>query len=65
VGVLGMEDKVITIGNGEVGGFSSRLADALNGIQYGKIADELGWTVEVELPLTRPSKKPALPEFVL
>lgn len=65
VGVLGMTDQTLTINGGEVGPLAQKLSDSLNGIQYGRIPDELGWTVEVKIPTVRQSKAPTIPEFAL
>ncbi len=44
VGVLKWGDKVMKIGEGKIGDISQKLYDTMTGIQYGKIADEFGWT---------------------
>ena len=48
VGKLVFKDYTLTISNGEVGELSHKLYSTLNGIQTGAIADEMGWTVEIE-----------------
>ncbi len=45
VGKLRYKDTVMTIGDGGIGELSQKLYDSVTGIQWGKIADELGWTV--------------------
>ncbi|MBA3029715.1 MAG: branched-chain amino acid aminotransferase [Desulfobacteraceae bacterium] len=40
-------EKVITIGNGQVGPIASRMFKELIDIQYGKSEDKFGWTVAV------------------
>ena len=47
VGELKFKNKSLTIGDGGVGTLAQRLYDTLYGIQTGKIADDMGWTVEV------------------
>ena len=47
VGHLKWGDKVMDINNGEIGPVSQMLYDELTGIQWGKIEDKFGWTVEV------------------
>ncbi|MBP3414036.1 MAG: branched-chain amino acid aminotransferase [Clostridia bacterium] len=47
VGELKYEDLVMTINNGEIGEISQKLYDNLTGIQWGRLPDEFGWTVEV------------------
>lgn len=48
VGKFVMGDKEIVINNGKTGEFSQKVYDTLTGIQYGRIKDEFGWTVEVK-----------------
>ena len=48
VGELRYEGDVAYINNGEIGEVTHKLYDTLTGIQWGKIPDELGWTVPVE-----------------
>ena len=48
VGELRYEGDVAYINNGEIGEITHKLYDTLTGIQWGKIPDELGWTVPVE-----------------
>ncbi len=47
VGELKYNGKIMKINNGEIGAISQKLYDTLTGIQWGKIKDEMGWTVEV------------------
>ena len=47
VGKLRYVDDVMVINNNEIGELSQKLYDTLTGIQWGKCADEFGWTVEV------------------
>ncbi|WP_017755159.1 branched-chain amino acid aminotransferase [Calidifontibacillus oryziterrae] len=48
VGQLLWNNESITLNNGETGPLSKKLYDTLTGIQYGKIEDPFGWTVEVK-----------------
>lgn len=48
VGTLRWEDHIMQVQDGGIGEFSQRFYDTVTGIQTGKIADELGWTVEVK-----------------
>lgn len=48
VGQLKWGDNIMTINNGEIGEISQKLYDNLTGIQWGKIEDKFGWTVEVK-----------------
>ncbi|HEX3038348.1 MAG TPA: branched-chain amino acid aminotransferase [Oscillospiraceae bacterium] len=48
IGQLKWGDDVMQINNGEIGEISQRLYDTLTGIQWGKIKDTMGWTVEVK-----------------
>ena len=47
IGHLKWGDDIMLINNGEIGPVSQRLYDTLTGIQWGKIKDTMGWTVEV------------------
>ncbi|MBQ9764640.1 MAG: branched-chain amino acid aminotransferase [Lachnospiraceae bacterium] len=47
VGSLRWEDHIMQVKDGGIGEFSQKFYDTVTGIQTGKIADELGWTVEV------------------
>ena len=44
VGVLRKGERIIEINGGKVGDVSQKLYDTLTGIQFGKIADDMGWT---------------------
>lgn len=48
VGTLKYEDKVMEIGGGKIGALSQKLYDNLTGIQWGKLEDKFGWTIEVK-----------------
>ena len=48
IGELKWGDDIMKINNGEIGPISQRLYDELTGIQWGKIKDPFGWTVEVK-----------------
>ncbi|RYZ73748.1 MAG: branched-chain amino acid aminotransferase [Proteobacteria bacterium] len=48
VGQLGFEDRTITIADGRPGAISRELYATITDIQYGRKADEFGWTVEVK-----------------
>jgi len=48
IGELDWAGNKITINNGETGGLAKRIYDYITGIQYGKVKDEFGWTVEVK-----------------
>lgn len=47
VGHLKWGDKVMEINDNKIGEISQRLYDTLTGIQWGKIEDTFGWTIEV------------------
>lgn len=47
VGTLKYDDKVMVINDDKTGAISQHLYETLTSIQYGKIADEFGWTVKV------------------
>lgn len=47
VGELRYEDEVALINDGQIGSVTHKLYDTLTGIQWGKLPDELGWTVKV------------------
>ncbi|MFR8411990.1 MAG: aminotransferase class IV, partial [Butyricicoccus sp.] len=46
VGELRYEGDVAHINNGEIGEVTHKLYNTLTGIQWGKLPDELGWTVK-------------------
>jgi branched-chain amino acid aminotransferase len=48
IGELGMGDKRVVIGGGQIGHLTQRLYDTLTGIQWGTEPDPYGWTVPVE-----------------
>ncbi len=48
VGHLKYNDKIMIINDGKIGAVSQKLYDTLTGIQWGKLADPFGWTVEVK-----------------
>ena len=48
MGLLDTGDIQMTINNGEIGEVAQKLYDTLTGIQWGRIADEFGWTVKVD-----------------
>lgn len=48
IGELKWGDKVMPINNGEIGTISQKLYDNLTGIQWGRLEDTHGWTVEVK-----------------
>ena len=43
VGHLKWGDKVMEIGNNTIGAITQKLYDTMTGMQYGKIADDMGW----------------------
>ena len=47
IGQLKIGDKLLEINDGEIGFLSQRLYDTMTGIQWGKLPDEFGWSVEV------------------
>ena len=47
IGQLKWGDELMEIGGGKIGEISQRLYDGLTGIQWGKLPDTFGWTVEV------------------
>ncbi len=48
VGHLKWNDKVMEINDNKIGKISQMLYDTMTGIQWGKIEDTFGWTVEVK-----------------
>lgn len=47
VGVLGLEERILTINEERTGDISQKLHQLLTDIQYGRVADRRGWMVEV------------------
>ena len=48
IGELRWGDDVMVINDGKIGEISAKLYDNLTGIQWGKLPDEFGWTVDVK-----------------
>ncbi len=48
IGELNRDGNKMIINNGEIGAIAHKLYDNLTGIQWGKQADTLGWTVKVD-----------------
>ncbi len=48
VGELRYKDDVVTINDFKIGELTQKLYDTLTGIQWGRLEDEFGWTVEVK-----------------
>jgi branched-chain amino acid aminotransferase len=48
VGELKYEDRIITVGEGEVGPVAQRLFDTMTDIQYGRAEDTMGWVEPVD-----------------
>ena len=49
VGAFGIDDRVVTVGDGRIGALSAELFQTLNDIQYGRRPDPFGWTMEVSV----------------
>ncbi|MCR4963806.1 MAG: branched-chain amino acid aminotransferase [Firmicutes bacterium] len=47
IGNLDIAGHSYTVGDGGIGQLSQKLYDSLTGIQWGKLKDEFGWTVEL------------------
>ncbi len=47
IGELCYQGKKYTVNNGEIGALTQHLYDTLTGIQWGKLEDTFGWTVEI------------------
>ncbi len=47
IGELNYKGKAYAVNNGEIGKVTQELYDTLTGIQWGKIEDKYGWTVEI------------------
>ncbi|WP_283607556.1 branched-chain amino acid aminotransferase [Faecalispora anaeroviscerum] len=48
IGHLKWGDTVMEFNDGKIGSLSQRLYDTMTGIQWGKLPDSFGWTVEVD-----------------
>lgn len=48
IGHLKWGDTVMEFNNGEIGPLSQRLYDTMTGIQWGKLPDKFGWTVDID-----------------
>ena len=47
IGEMKWKEHIMAMNGGKIGPVTRRLYDALTGIQYGKLPDEMGWTVNV------------------
>ena len=47
VGELRYKDDVVVVNDNKTGELTQKLYDTLTGIQWGKLADDYNWTVEV------------------
>ncbi|MCL1975727.1 MAG: branched-chain amino acid aminotransferase [Firmicutes bacterium] len=47
IGMLNIHGQEIAVSNGQIGQLTQKIYDALTDIQWGRVADTLGWTVEV------------------
>jgi branched-chain amino acid aminotransferase len=47
VGSLGLSDRVLSINDGRVGEMAAELHKTIADLQYGRIPDQMGWTMEV------------------
>ena len=48
IGELCYKDVKYPVGGGKIGELTQKLYDTLTGIQWGKVEDTFGWTVEVK-----------------
>ena len=48
VGELRYEGDVAYINDGKIGEITHKLYDTITGIQWGKLPDDMGWTVRVD-----------------
>ncbi len=48
VGEIKYKDRLMKVGNGEVGPWARKFFDAITGIQYGRTDDPHGWVMKVE-----------------
>lgn len=48
VSALGLGKELLPINSGRQGPIATELLKTLQGLQYGRIADELGWTIEIK-----------------
>ena len=55
VGELRYEGDVAHINNGEIGEITHKLYNTLTGIQWGKLPDDMGWTVKFKASFERQS----------
>lgn len=45
---LRWENKIMPIGNGQIGEITHKLYDTITGLQYGKIDDDMKWIIEIK-----------------
>ena len=48
IGELAYKDEVFTVNGGKIGPVTHHLYEVLTGIQWGKIEDKYGWTVQID-----------------
>lgn len=49
VGAFCLEKDEVQVGDGGIGPISQKLYDTLTGIQYGRIQDEMGWSMKLDI----------------
>ena len=48
VGAFCLDGEEVVVGDGGIGEISMKLYDTLTGIQYGKLEDEMGWSMKLD-----------------
>ena len=49
VGAFALDGNEVQVGDGGIGPVAQKLYDTLTGIQYGRVHDEFGWSMKVDI----------------
>ncbi len=49
VGAFCLEGEEVTVGDGGIGSVSMKLYETLTGIQYGRVPDDMGWSMKLDI----------------
>ena len=49
VGAFALDGSEVQVGDGGIGPVAQKLYDTLTGIQYGRVHDEFGWSMKVDI----------------
>lgn len=49
MGAFALDGNEVQVGDGGIGPVAQKLYDTLTGIQYGRVHDEFGWSMKVDI----------------